>query len=550
MQQWDLNEPVTEHMRQDFTAVRRDHTVAETLAWLRRHPPPGRIIYFYVVDEMGILRGVLPTRRLVLAELDARVADLMVATVTALPAHATVLEACEFFILHRLLAFPVVDTNGKLIGVVDIDLYTETLDRLGETAPARRWLRPLTRFLHIESAGGMVLLACTIIALVLANSRWAERVAEFWQTPIGIDLGVFALHKPIVLWINDGLMTLFFFVVGLEIKREATTGELNDRHKAMLPIVAALGGMIVPAGVYLALQWGEATAHGWGVPTATDIAFVVGFLVLLGPRVPPGLKVLLLSLAIADDIGAVLVIAFVYSVGMALGPLALGLAGLAIVVLFRWAGIRNLLTYAVLGLAIWLCFLNSGVHPTVAGVALGLMTPARALFGDRTPIDLMTDLLRRVGGLQGSTPPAPEPASPVDRLEHALHPWVAFVIMPVFALANAGVRLDVESLTTPVSVAIGAGLVIGKPLGIFLFSVAAVRIGLAKFPTGVTLPVLLGAGCLAGIGFTMSIFIASLAFDPRHLSEAKVGILAASALSATAGLLVLHWSLPAPPRDR
>jgi NhaA family Na+:H+ antiporter len=544
----DLNEPVSRQMHQDFTSLRADFSIAQTLEWLRQHPPKGRIIYFYVVDADGILRGVVPARRLIVGAPDAKIGDLMVAKVIALPSRATVLEACELFILHRLLAFPVVDEAGRLVGVVDIDLYTSEFNRLDEWAPALRWLRPLTRFMHIESAGGIVLMACTLVAMVLANSPWASAFAAFWQTKLGVEVGSVGLTKPLFLWINDGLMTLFFFVVGLEIKREVVTGELNDRRKVTLPLVAALGGMIAPACIYLALQWGQPTVHGWGVPTATDIAFVVGFLVLLGPRVPAGLKVLLLSLAIADDIGAVLVIALAYNAKVALGPLLLGFMGLAGVLLFRCAGVRHLLVYSMLGAAIWVCFLKSGIHPTVAGVALGLMTPTRPWLGDRTPINLMTDLLRRLGGLHGVDAPArQEPFSPLERLERNLHPWVAFLIMPVFALANAGVAVEPASLAKPVALAIAAGLVFGKPIGIVLLSMAAVRVGLAKLPSGVNFPMLIGAGCLAGIGFTMSLFIAGLAFDSTHLDEAKIGILAGSALSAALGLLLVRNFLP--PRE-
>jgi NhaA family Na+:H+ antiporter len=531
-------------MHQDYTSLRADQSAGEALDWLRQHPPQGRIIYFYVVDAAGVLQGVVPTRRLILSAPDAKLADIMVRNLIAVPARATVLEACEFFVFHRLLAFPVVDDRGHLLGIVDVDLYTEQLDRLGELAPAFRWLRPLARFFHIESSGGIALMACTVAALALANSPWAESFASFWQISIGIDVAGVGLHKPIVLWINDGLMTLFFFVVGLEIKREFVSGELSDWHKAMLPLVAALGGMAAPAAVYLALQWGQPTASGWGVPTATDIAFVVGFLVLLGPRVPHGLKVLLLSLAIVDDIGAILVIALGYNQGLIPWLLALGLGGLGLALVVRWLGVRHVVAYIAIGAFTWLCFLKSGVHPTVAGVALGLMTPARPLLGDRAPFDVMTDLIRRLGGLHGEKGRPPELVSPLDRLEHALHPWVAFFIMPVFALANAGVALEPRLLTQPVAVAVVAGLVLGKPLGIVLFSLAALRLGVARMPKGVNVKTLLGAGCLAGIGFTMSLFIAGLAFSDIHLDEAKVGILAGSGVSAALGLLLLYQFLP------
>ncbi len=540
-----LDEPVIRRMHQNYTALRIDQTVAAALEWLRQHPPPDRIIYFYVVDDAGVLQGVVPTRRLILSAPDARLADIMVAKVTALPARATVLEACEFFILHRLLAFPVVDDDGRLIGVVDIELYTGELDRLGETTPALRWLRPFALFLKIESAAGFVLLGCAIVAIVLANSPWASAFHNFWEMKIGVELGGFALKKTLLHWINDGLMTLFFFVVGLEIKREFVAGELNEWRKAALPIVAAVGGMVAPAATYLAFQWGQPTAHGWGVPTATDIAFVVGFLVLLGPRVPHGLKVMLLSLAIVDDIGATLVIAVAYTDDLGMAALAAGVGGLALVLVFRWIGVRSVAAYVALSVPIWIAFVKSGVHPTVAGVALGLMTPARPWLGDRVPFDLVTDLLTRIGA--NTEPSHGELVSPLERLEHALHPWVAFFIMPVFALANAGVAVTPADIGEPIAIAVAAGLIVGKPLGVVLFGLAAVSLGLARFPAGVNAKVLVGAGCLAGIGFTMSIFIASLAFDdPHHLAEAKIGILVGSGISATLGCLLLRWFLPCP----
>jgi Na+:H+ antiporter, NhaA family len=540
-----LDEPVIRRMHQNYTALRADQTVAAALEWLRQHPPSERIIYFYVVDDAGVLKGVVPTRRLILSAPDARLADIMVAKVTALPAQATVLEACEFFILHRLLAFPVVDAEARLIGVVDIDLYTGELDRLGESTVALRWLRPFARFLKIESAAGFVLLGCAIVAIVLANSPWAEAFHRFWETDIGVELGGFVLKKNLLHWINDGLMTLFFFVVGLEIKREFVSGELNEWRKAALPIIAAVGGMAAPAAVYLALQWGKPTAHGWGVPTATDIAFVVGFLVLLGPRVPHGLKVMLLSLAIVDDIGATLIIAAAYTAELSATALAFGIGGLGLVLVFRWIGVRSVFAYVALGVPIWIAFVKSGVHPTVAGVALGLLTPARPWLGDRVPFDLVTDLLTRIGALQGEQTGQRELVSPLERLEHALHPWVAFFIMPVFALANAGVAVEAADVGQPIAIAVAAGLIVGKPLGVVLFGLAAVTLGLAKFPAGVNAKVLVGAGCLAGIGFTMSIFIAGLAFDDaHHLAESKIGILVGSGVSATLGSLLLRWFLP------
>jgi Na+:H+ antiporter, NhaA family len=542
----NLNDPVTAHLRPDVTRLLLGQTVGEALDWLRSHPPRERILYFYVVDEEGRLCGVVPTRRLVLARRDTPVADIMVRQVVSLPAHATVLEACAFFIRHRLLAFPVVDDRRRVLGVVDVDLYTDELVRLGGVTPLGRWLQPVVRFLRVEAASGVVLLACAVAALVLANSPWSAAYAGLWQTPAGVTAGGFGLHKPLLLWVNDGLMTLFFFVVGLEIKRELVCGELSEPRKALLPVVAALGGMVAPAGVYLLFRWGTPEAVGWGVPMATDIAFVVGFLALLGPRVPHGLKVLLLSLAIADDIGATLVIALAYSADLSLPALAAGAGGFGLVLFFRRVGVRRVPAYAVLGAIIWVAFLKSGVHPTVAGVALGLLTPARPWVGDRVPFDVVTDLFKRPRGHSGEEGPGRrgELVSPAERLEGELHPWVAFGVMPLFALANAGVAVEPAALGSSVALAVAAGLVLGKPLGIVLFSWASVKAGLTRLPAEIDIKVLVGAGCLAGIGFTMSLFIAGLAFRGPELDEAKIGILGGSAVSAVLGCLLLLWLLP------
>jgi NhaA family Na+:H+ antiporter len=540
-----LNDPVTSRMHKDFTRLRVGQTVGEALDWLRRHPPPGRVIYFYVVDDDGRLRGVVPTRRLVLSPPEAPLADIMVGKTVAVPASATVLDACEFFIQHRLLAFPVLDEGQHILGVVDIDLYTDELSQLDRITAVGRLVAPLVRFMQVESSGGVVLLAFTVVALVLANSPLADRFHDFWQAPVGFTAGGFTLVKPLVLWINDGLMTLFFFVVGLEIKREMLSGELADPRKALLPVVAAVGGMIVPAAVYLLALWGRPGSHGWGVPMATDIAFVVGFLTLLGPRVPNGLKVLLLTLAIADDIGSILVIAAAYSAGLNFIALELAAGGLVLMALLLHLGVRNGPVHAALVVGIWLGFLKSGVHPTVAGVLFGLLTPARPAVGRRVLLDVVGDLFARLRGGQPDAPhTAPEAISPLERLEDVLHPWVAFAIMPLFALANAGVDIGEGMLGTPVALGVVAGLALGKPLGIILFSWASVRLRLTRLPEGVTWKVLIGAGCLGGIGFTMSLFIASLGLEGALLDEAKIGILAGSAVSAALGCVLLLAFLP------
>lgn len=420
-----------------------------------------------------------------------------------------------------------------------------------------RFTDPFIRFFHVEAAGGLVLLACTILALALANSPWSAEVASFWRMPVGFDLGRIGIHMSLLLWINDGLMTVFFFLVGLEIKRELVHGALRDPRNAVLPAAAALGGMIVPAAIYLLLGHGQPGADGWAIPMATDIAFVVGFLALLGKRVPFSLKILLLTLAIIDDLGAVLVIAVAFTERISLPMLGLAAGGFGITLLCRWLGVRAIAIYGVIGAGIWLAVLKSGVHPTVAGVLLGLLTPSRPWLAERSLLRVLgvarERLLQDHAGEQELehheeaarvlVDTARETISPLDRLETALHPWVAFAIMPVFALANAGVHLNLPALADPVAIAVAMGLVMGKPLGIVGFSVVAVKLGVAKLPDGVSWKVMAGAGCLAGIGFTMSLFIGGLALDGTLLDAGKVGTLAGSAFSAVLGSTLLWWFL-------
>ncbi|MFM8273254.1 MAG: Na+/H+ antiporter NhaA [Gemmata sp.] len=431
-------------------------------------------------------------------------------------------------------------------------------------APIRKLTRPLARFLQIESASGVVLLVCTVLALVLANSGAGRAYHDFWHTTAYVQLGAIKIGGELGhFFVNDVLMTVFFFVVGLEIKRELVAGELRDARKAALPVAAALGGMLVPAALYMALQAnqiGRPAFRGWGVPMATDIAFVVGVMAVLGQRVPFGLKIMLLSLAIADDIGAVAVIAAFYSSGLDWLALLLAAGGFVLVRVLNAAGVRAIPVYALVGGAIWLAVYRSGVHPTVAGVALGLLAPS-ALWVGRDVLRLsLLDVLARIEATDDDPSPqelelmafaARESVSPLQRLEHALHPWVGFAIMPLFALANAGVHIEPSAVTEPVSVAVALGLLLGKPAGVVLFSYLAVRAGVAKLPQGVTWPVLLGGGFLAGIGFTMSLFVAGLAFtgDPRLLEDAKIGVLLGSVLSAGVGAGLLVWTLKAPPGD-
>jgi NhaA family Na+:H+ antiporter len=420
--------------------------------------------------------------------------------------------------------------------------------------PIERLTRPLARFLRVESAGGVVLLAATAAALALANSPLAGRYHAFWHTHVALELGPFKLAGELGhLVVNDVLMTVFFFVVGLEIKRELVAGELRDPRKAALPVVAALGGMVVPAGIYMALRWGQPDFRGWGIPMATDIAFVVGAMALLGKRVPFGLKIMLLSLAIADDIGAVVVIAAFYSTNLDGWVLGLVAAGLGLVAVLKNLGVRSVPVYAAAGAGVWLACLKSGVHPTVAGVALGLMTPSGTWVRRASLRLALADLLAElrddgeddVGArdLQLLAFAARESVAPLDRLEHALHPWVSFAVMPLFALANAGVEVRPAAVADPIAFAVALGLFLGKPTGVVLFSWLAVRLGIARLPSGVNWVVLLGGGFLAGIGFTMSLFVAGLALGGEHLSAGKIGTLTGSVCSAIVGAAILVVAL-------
>jgi NhaA family Na+:H+ antiporter len=422
--------------------------------------------------------------------------------------------------------------------------------------PIDRLLGPLTRFLHVEAAGGAVLLVCASAALILANSPFAEPYLAIWKTPLGIQIGSHELVHSLKHWINDGLMGIFFFVIGLEVKRELVLGELSDVRRAALPVAAALGGMLVPAAVYLALQAGEPAQRGWGIPMATDIAFVVGCLAALGSRVPRPLRALLLSLAIADDIGAILVIAIGYTEKILGLALVLGFAGLLAIVGLARLGVRSIGIYVVVGAAVWLGFHESGVHATIAGVLVGLVTPTRAWIPDSS-LGLTVDRVRALASGEGWQAPgtrraalrelataARETVSPLERIEMSLHPWSSFAIMPVFALANAGIPIRIESFGEPVAMAVMAGLVFGKPVGIVAVSFLAVRLGLAELPRGVSWTALLGAGFLAGIGFTMALFIAELALAGPMLEAAKVGVLAGSALAALIGVVILLVALP------
>ena len=421
--------------------------------------------------------------------------------------------------------------------------------------PIDRWLAPVNRFMHIEATSGILLILCAATALAIANSPYAKEFAAIWKMPIVVLFNEFTIANTFGhLIINDGLMTIFFFVIGLEVKRELVHGELRDPKKALLPIVAALGGMVGPALVYLAFQWSEPGQRGWAIPMATDIAFVVGLLALFGDRVPFSLKIFLLTLAIVDDLGAVLVIAFVLTEEIAFSWLLAAGFGFVLTYSLNLVGVRKVGVYVVVGIFIWLSFLKSGVHPTVAGVLLGLLTPAKALIGNPAFVEILQQTIAKAK--RENLPPeqmlpsverlsfaARETIAPVHRLETALHPWVAFFIMPIFALANAGVPLDPSAVREPVALAVSAGLVLGKPLGILAASTLAVSLGWTRLPEGVTWRMIAGGACLAGIGFTMALFINTLAFPvsefPEKEAAGKIGVLAGSLVSGLLGSALL-----------
>lgn len=417
-------------------------------------------------------------------------------------------------------------------------------------------------FLHLEVAGSLVLLFATITALVLANSGWQEAFTEFWHTELGIIFGSFEFQQSTLHWIDDGLMALFFFVVGLEIKREILVGELSTLRKAALPILAAVGGMLGPALIYALINHGGEGAGGWGIPMATDIAFALGVLALLGSRIPTSLKVFLSALAIADDIGAILVIAIFYTSQILWGWLFVGLALLLVMVLFNVLRIESPLPYAIGAVIIWFCFLNSGVHATIAGVLVALTIPASSRMQPLAFVDWARGKIEEIaekdvpGDHVLQTPDQQHCAqeiqaqarwiqAPLQRMEHALLPLTTFVILPLFALANAGVvlvGLDVaELILEPVSLGIFFGLVLGKQLGITGAAWLAVKFKLAELPKGVTCRHIYGAGWLGGIGFTMSLFISGLAFRAGILqSEAKLAILITSVVAGIGGYLILR----------
>ena len=429
------------------------------------------------------------------------------------------------------------------------------------TAPARQRRVPdfFLQFVRSEVSGSIVLLACTALALAWANSPWQRQYFDLAHTYIGVSWGEAAFKMSLQHWVNDLLMVLFFFVVGLEIKREIVVGELSSGEKAALPVAAAVGGMVVPAGIYAALNWGGPGISGWGVPMATDIAFALGILAMLGKRVPLGLKVFLTALAIADDLGAVMVIAIFYTAQIKLLALAIAAVLLGLLLVAARANVKSQVVYILLGLGVWAAVLASGVHATIAGILVALTIPVRA---QREPAafwavsEEATNYLRQseltresmiedehqLECFEAIHEAAGDMVPPGLALEHALHPVQAFFVLPLFAFFNAGVNLLGEaSMPAAIPWGIALGLVLGKPLGIGLFSWITVRMGWGRLPAGVSWAMILGAGLLAGVGFTMSLFISELAFsDPDLVAGAKIGILGASLAAGVTGWLMLR----------
>ena len=380
----------------------------------------------------------------------------------------------------------------------------------------------LDQFVSKETIAGLLLFGAAVFALIATNSALAPHYANFWQSLVEFRAGPLEISKPLQLWVNDGLMALFFFLIGLEVKREVLEGQMSTLGKSALPLFAAVGGIAIPALVFIGINIDSpANAAGWAIPAATDIAFALGVLALLGNRVPPALKVLLLAVAIIDDIAAISIIALFYTADVSM--LALGLAGVAAAALFllNRLGVTRTSLYALAGVALWLCVLKSGVHATLAGVVTAFAIPMRDAATTR---------------------------SPLRDLEHGLHPWTAFLILPLFALANAGVSLqgfDMDSLLSPLPLGVMLGLIVGKQVGVFGFMALATRLGWASRPLGISWMQLYGLACLAGIGFTMSLFIGSLAFDdPAQVEAVKLGVLAGSVASGLIGYAVLRFATP------
>ena len=428
-----------------------------------------------------------------------------------------------------------------------------------QKSPIDKLIHPVNRFIHLEYTSGIVLFLGVVIALIWVNSPYSESYNHLWDIEFAFGFDKNVLSHPLHLWINDGLMAIFFFVIGLELKREFIAGELSTLSKASLPMVAALGGMLVPAAIYTAFNYGAASEHGWGIPMATDIAFALALLSIAGKHIPASIKVFLSALAVADDLGAVLVIAFFYSAGIVWMPLLIGVGFLAILAIGNVLGIRSSTFYLLIGFGVWVGFLLSGVHPTIAGVLVAFTIPARTKINEKQYSERLNQLSaefdEEIPNRSTLTTPKQHDTieqinalslaaqTPLQKIETALHPWVAFVIMPLFALANAGIVIGADFfsvLINPVSIGVTLGLVIGKFIGVLLFTWLLVKSGIGALPEGATWKHIMGVALLAGIGFTMSLFVSALAFNnAAMINQAKYGILLASLIAGVAGVIVL-----------
>ena len=384
-------------------------------------------------------------------------------------------------------------------------------------------LKVLKEFFRFEAASGVLLLVATILAMIVENSPARVYYDALLGVPVEIRIGEFEIAKPLLLWINDGLMAIFFFLIGLELKRESLSGELSDLSQVVLPVIAAVGGIAVPAIIYSYINWGDPVAlKGWAIPSATDIAFALGVLALLGSRIPTSLKLFVMTLAIIDDLGAIIIIALFYTADLSMHSLILALSAVFMLFIMNRKGVLGLTPYLLVGLVLWVAVLKSGVHATLAGVVVALFIPYRCLPG--------------------------ESKTQLEKLEHDLHPAVAFGILPLFAFANTGIPfgdLSAETFLHPVPMGIALGLFIGKQVGVFGFSWLAIKLGMARMPSGVNMMQLYGAALLCGIGFTMSLFIGSLAFEqggPDYQVDDRLGILVGSLVSGVLGYLVLRYT--------
>ena len=428
--------------------------------------------------------------------------------------------------------------------------------------PIEKLLNPFNRFIHQEFTGGIVLFASVVIAIVWANSAWSDSYHHLWETGFSVSFAGSTLDYPLHIWINDGLMALFFFVIGLELKREFMVGELSTAKKAALPMVAALGGMLIPAILFVVINWGGAGQKGWGIPMATDIAFALALLSLAGKRIPLSVKVFLSALAVADDLGAVLVIAFFYTANISFLPLLIAGGFLVVLALGNYLGVRSIAFYLIVGIIVWIGFLFSGVHASIAGVLVAFMIPARTKIDEKEFVrkskahlqdfeqaiplkgDLTTEEQHEI--IQDIKTLCKDAETPLQKLENNLHPWVSFVIMPLFALANAGMVINgsfFSSLMNPVSLGVVTGLILGKFVGVFSFTWLMIRLKVAELPEKANWGHILGVAILAGVGFTMSLFVTGLAYSKEEMiDQSKYGILIASVFCGIAGILVLKWA--------